>query len=105
MGPFWLTGGGYGLDASWWACVVLLLAFAVLYRATRELDFRYNAPVFEPAGIPVDLDAAARKQHEAAMGAAAEPAGPALVQILPAATPPAERKAASESAVDPEDLS
>ena len=28
MGPFWLTGGGFGLDASWWACIVLLFAFA-----------------------------------------------------------------------------
>ena len=26
MGPFWLTGGGYGLDASWVAFVVLLAA-------------------------------------------------------------------------------
>jgi len=104
MGPFWLTGGGYGLDASWWACVVLLMTFAVLYRATRDLDFRYNAPVFEPAGIPVDLDAAARRQHDAAMGPAAEPAAPGLVQILPVATPPAVPKQASKSAVDREDL-
>ena len=102
MGPFWLTGGGYGLDASWWACVVLLVAFAVLHRATRELDFRHNAPVFVPAGIPVDLDAAARKQHEAAMGQAAEPASPSLVQILPAAAPPVEPTPASDSSVDRE---
>jgi hypothetical protein len=40
-----------------------------------------------PAGIPVDLSAAAKGQHEAAMGTAA-PAAPGLVQILPAATPP-----------------
>jgi len=84
--------------------VVLLLAFAPLYRATRELDFRHNAPVFEPGGIPVDLDAAARRQHDAAMGPAAEPAAPGLVQILPVATPPAMPKPASESAVDREDL-
>ncbi|WP_109484460.1 CPBP family intramembrane glutamic endopeptidase [Occallatibacter savannae] len=99
MGPFWLTGGGYGLDASWWACVVLLVAFAVLYRATRELDFKHNAPVFVGAGIPVDIDAAAKRQHEAAMGHA-EPAAPGLVQILPAATPPAETRAASEPALE-----
>ncbi len=68
MGPFWLTGGGYGLDASWWACLILLCTFPVVVRITRELDFRYNVPVFEPAGIPVDLDAASRRQHEAAMG-------------------------------------
>jgi uncharacterized protein len=104
MGPFWLTGGGYGLDASWWACVVLLIAFGVLYRATQELDFRYNAPVFESGGIPVDLDAAARRQHEAAMGQAAEPAAPGLVQILPAATAPLEQKTASEAAGNREDV-
>ena len=61
----------------------------VVFRVTRDLDFRYNAPVIVPGGIPVDLDAAARRQHEAAMGQA-EPATPALVQIFPAApTPPA----------------
>jgi len=80
MGPFWLTGDGYGLDGSWWACLVLLAALPVLFRVTRELDFQYNAPVIIPGGIPVDLDAAARAQHEAAMGQAA-PAAPALVQI------------------------
>src|SRR5262249_15167156 len=105
MGPFWLTGGGYGLDASWWACLVLLAAFALLYRATRELDFRHNAPVFEPGGIPVDSDAAARRQHEMAMGQTAEPASPALVQILPAATPPTNPVPASESAVDRQERS
>ena len=87
MGPFWLTGGGFGLDGSWITFAVLLLAWPIVYRITRELDFRYNAPVLVPGGIPVDLDAAARQQHEAAMGAA-EPAAPALVQILPVATPP-----------------
>ena len=77
MGSFWLTGGGYGLDGSWLAFLVLLVALPVVYRATRDLDYRYNAPVLVPAGIPVDLDAAARQQHEAAMG----PSEPVLVQI------------------------
>jgi uncharacterized protein len=86
MGPFWLTGGGYGLDGTWIAFGVLLLAWPVVYRVTRELDFKYNAPVIVAGGIPVDLDAAARQQHEAAMGAA-EPAAPGLVQILPVAGP------------------
>jgi membrane protease YdiL (CAAX protease family) len=92
MGPFWLTGGGYGLDASWVTFVVLILALPVVYRLTRELDFRYNAPEIVPGGIPVDLDAAARRQHEAAMGpaesASSPTAAPGLVQILPAAAPP-----------------
>jgi uncharacterized protein len=83
MGPFWLTGGGYGLDGSWFAFLVLLISLPVVFRVTRDLDFRYNAPVIVPGGIPVDLDAAARRQHEAAMGLA-EPAAPSLVQIFPA---------------------
>ena len=103
MGPFWLTGGGYGLDASWWACLILLCAFPVVYRVTRELDFRYNVPVFTPAGIPVDLDAAARQQHEAAMGTASQAPVSPLVQILPAPTPPAAPASASEFASEPEE--
>lgn len=104
MGPFWLTGGGFGLDASWFACLVLLAAFPVVYRVTRDLDFRFNAPVIVPGGIAVDLDAAARRQHETAMGPAAEPQAPDLIQILPAATPPAAAQPASESAAaGPED--
>jgi uncharacterized protein len=82
MGDFWLTGGAYGLDGSWLAAIVLLAAIPVVLRITRDLDFRYNAPVIVAAGIPVDLDAAARAQHEAAMGpAAAPPAASGLVQI------------------------
>jgi membrane protease YdiL (CAAX protease family) len=95
MGPFWLTGGGFGLDGSWIAFFVLLAALPVMYRLTRDLDFRYNAPLIVPAGVAVDLDASARRQHEAAMGPA-EPAAPGLVQILPAAT--ASAPAASNGA-------
>jgi hypothetical protein len=96
MGPFWLTGGGYGLDGSWVAFFVLLAALPVVYRLTRELDYRYNAPVIVPGGIPVDLDAAARKQHEAATRTA-EPAASGLVQIFPAATPPPVARRAAEA--------
>jgi len=87
MGPFWLTGGGFGLDGSWVAFVVLVLALPIVFRVTRDLDYRYNTPEIVPGGVPVDLDAAARRQHEAAMGPA-EPPRPTLVQILPATTPP-----------------
>jgi membrane protease YdiL (CAAX protease family) len=90
MGPFWMTGGGYGLDGSWIALIVLAGTFPVVYRVTRELDYRYNVPVFVPGGIPVDIEAAARRQHEANMGTV-EPAAPSLVQILPAASPASER--------------
>jgi membrane protease YdiL (CAAX protease family) len=83
MGQFWLTGGGYGLDGSWVAFIVLLASFPLIFRVTRDLDFRYNAPVIVPGGIAVDLDAAARSQHEAATGPAPPPTPP-LVQIFPA---------------------
>ena len=86
MGPFWLTGGGFGLDGSWVTFLILLAAIPVVFRVTRELDYRYNAPVLVPGGVPVDLDAAARRQHEASMGAA-QPAAVPLVQILPATSP------------------
>jgi membrane protease YdiL (CAAX protease family) len=89
MGPFWLTGGGFGLDGSWVSFVALLIALPVVYRLTRDLDYKYNAQVIVAAGLPVDMDAAGRRQHEAA---------PSLVQILPVATPPppsADRPSAS----------
>ena len=86
MGPFWITGGGYGLDGSWIALIVLLIALPAVFRVTRELDFRYNVPVFVGGGVPVDLEAAARRQHEANMGPV-ETVAPTLVQILPAASP------------------
>jgi uncharacterized protein len=102
MGPFWITGGGYGLDGSWIAALILLMAFPVVYRISRDLNYRHNAPVIVAGGIPVDLDAAARRQHEAAMGQAeAAPASPSLVQILPAAAPPAPSYGASESSSAP----
>jgi len=76
MGPFWLTGGGYGLDASWWAAIVLLAALPILYKVTRELDFVHNAPVLIPGGIPMNLgsDPVAEANVEAPKP---------LVQILP----------------------
>jgi hypothetical protein len=92
MGPFWLTGGGFGLEGSWLAFLVLLILLPVIYAATSDLDFRYNVPEIIPGGIPVDLDAAARKQHEAAMGPSdspSEPAAPVLVQIIPLPPSPA----------------
>ncbi len=87
MGNFWLTGGGYGLDGSWLAFFLMLAALPLLFRVTRDLDFRYNAPELVPGGIPVDLDALAKAQHEAAMGPS-EPAQPTLVQIAPVTPPP-----------------
>lgn len=88
MGPFWLTGAGYGLDNTWVAFAVLLAAIPLLFRITRDLDYKYNAPVLMPGGIAVDLDARARRQHEAAMGLAEAQAVP-LVQISTAGAGPA----------------
>jgi len=85
MGPFWLTGGAFGLDGSWVTFFVLLAALPVVFRLTRDLNYRFNAPVIVSGGIPVDLDAISRAQHEAAMGPAA-PAAPTLVQIGNAGT-------------------
>lgn len=82
MGPFWLTGGGFGLDGTWIAFFVILAALPVVVSMTRELDYKYNAPVIVAGGIPVDLDAAARAQHDAAVGQPLAP--PPLIQINPA---------------------
>jgi len=104
-----LTGGDFGLDGSWLALIVILLAMPFVYRATRELSFVHNAPVLEPGGIPVDLDAAARSQHEAATRSDVPEIKP-LVQILPAGSPPPpiapdldlpRRASDSSSATDP----
>jgi uncharacterized protein len=38
MGPFWLTGGAFGLDGSWLACGVLFLALPVVFRVTHDLE-------------------------------------------------------------------
>lgn len=90
MGPFWLTGGGFGLDGSWFALLVLLATWPVVMVLTRELNYRHNAPVIVPAGIAVDLEAAGRQQHEAAtmspMSGSAGGTAP-LVQILPVSGP------------------
>jgi uncharacterized protein len=80
MGPFWLTGGAFGLEGSWLAFFVLLAALPVVFRITRDLNYRYNTPVIIPGGIPVDLDAAARAQHDAAM-ASPVPSAPQFVPI------------------------
>jgi hypothetical protein len=81
-----LSGSDFGLDGSWLAFAVVLLAMPFLYRATRDLSFVHNAPVLIPGGIPVDLDAAARLQHEAATRPD-QPEIKPLVQILPAGVP------------------
>lgn len=79
-GPIWLTGDGYGPEGGAIAMLVLLALLVVMMMVTRDLKYRWAQPVIVPGGIPVDIDAMARQQHEAAMGQQA-PAEPSLVQI------------------------
>lgn len=79
-GPVWLTGDGYGPEGGAIAILVLLALLIVMMMVTRGLKYKYAQPVIIPGGIPVDIDALSRKQHEIAMGPQA-PAPPALVQI------------------------
>lgn len=87
VGPVWLTGGGYGPEGSAIAVIVLPLLTIVLVRATRDYAHKYAQPVIVPGGIPVDIDAMARRQHEAAMGTAPASNEPQLVQIVSANVP------------------
>lgn len=87
FGPFWLTGGGYGPEGSLICALVLLAGIIILFGVTRDYAYHYAQPVIIPGGIPVDIDAAARRQHDAAMappGEEAIPAAPKLVQIASA---------------------
>jgi membrane protease YdiL (CAAX protease family) len=88
-GPAWLTGGGYGPEGSAIAVLVLVALLFVLARATRDLRHRWALPEIVAGGIAVDIDAAANRQHEAAMGPGTPvaAAGKSLVQIAPAAAP------------------
>jgi uncharacterized protein len=82
-GPAWISGGGQGPEGSAFAVLVSFLLLFWMVRVTADLKHKYGYPVIVPGGIPVDLDAAARAQHEAAIRSA-EPQPPALVQIFPA---------------------
>lgn len=80
LGPGWLTGFDYGPEGSVVGMLVVCALMIVTVKATRDLKHLYAQPVIIPGGIPVDIDAAARRQHEAAMGPA-KPAAPQIVQI------------------------
>jgi len=80
VGPLWITGGDYGPEGSLVCAVVIIVLIFVMFSATRDLKHRYAQPVIVPGGIPVDLDAISRRQHEAAMGPQT-PAAPQIVQI------------------------
>jgi membrane protease YdiL (CAAX protease family) len=102
LGPDSLTGADYGPEGSLVAVFVLCFGLWLILRVTREYAHRYAFPEIVPGGIPVDIDAAARRQHESAMGPA-EPAASKLVQIsdLPqAAAPPARPSSEVEPSED-----
>jgi len=80
VGPLWITGGDYGPEGSLVCAIVILVLIFVLISATRDLKYRYAQPVIVPGGIPVDIDAISRRQHEAAIGPQT-PAAPQIVQI------------------------
>jgi membrane protease YdiL (CAAX protease family) len=81
-GPIWLTGNGYGPEGGLVAIFVLLVSLIVLLRVTQDYAYEYAQPVIVAGGLPVDIDAAAKRQHEVAMASPAEAAVPNLVQIL-----------------------
>lgn len=88
LGAFWLTGGSFGLESSWFVALLLLAFLPLVFRLTAELNDRYHPLVVEPGGIPVDIEALTRAHHAAVASEA--PAAPSLVQIQPAVAPVAE---------------
>jgi uncharacterized protein len=105
LGPPSLTGADYGPEGSVVAVFVLCFGLWLIMRVTREYAHRYGFPEIIAGGIPVDIEAAARRQHEATMRAA-QPAAPKLVQIseLPqAAAPPSQPQPAERSGDEPRD--
>jgi uncharacterized protein len=103
IGPFWMTGGNYGPEASVVAAIVILVGIFLVYRVTRSLDYVHNQPVIVAGGIPVDLDAMSNvlaPHHQAEVPVA--PAGSTLVQIIPAA--PSRIPPAPASQVSPAEL-
>lgn len=96
LGPTWLTGFDYGPEGSAVGMVVVLLLVIVTVFATRDLKHKYAQPVIIAAGIPVDIDAVARRQHEAAMGPAPS-ASPQLVQIAGGQSEPSQPQEVPET--------
>lgn len=96
IGPTWLTGFDYGPEGSAIAAVVILALIIVTFYATRDLKHRYAQPVIVAAGIPVDIDAISRRQHEAAMGPP-QPPQPQIIKIAGIQTPPPQSASESES--------
>lgn len=104
-GPAWLSGASQGPESSLFGVLAAAVLVIAVVSATSDLKYKYGFDEIVPGGMPVDIDAAARQQHEAAMATAAPaPAGPQLVQIMPApgATTVAPADAADEEKPEPE---
>jgi uncharacterized protein len=97
LGPTWLTGFDYGPEGSAVGIFVILALVVVIIYATRDLKHKYAQPVIVAAGIPVDIDAISRRQHEAAMGPS-QPAAPQFVQIEGIQPAPGNERQVGESA-------
>ena len=54
-GPVALTGGVYGPDGALFTLIVLVVAMAVVYRATRNYAWSYTHPELVPGGYPMDV--------------------------------------------------
>jgi membrane protease YdiL (CAAX protease family) len=92
-GPIWLTGDGYGPEGGLITAIILLAGLGMLIWVTRDFAYQYARPVIVPGGVPVDIDAAAKRQYEEALASPAEVGAPQLVQILPAGGPVASESA------------
>ncbi len=104
VGPAWISGGGQGPEGSAFAVLVSFVLLFVMVHYTDDLKHKYGFAEIVPGGVPVDIDAAARRQHEAAMGEqAAESQPKGLVQILPAQGPGPDVGLGPERAEEPRD--
>ncbi|HEX4064674.1 MAG TPA: CPBP family intramembrane glutamic endopeptidase [Acidobacteriaceae bacterium] len=106
VGAPWITGGAQGPEGSAFAVLISFLLIFVMVKYTSDLKYKYGFSEIVPGGVPVDIDAAARRQHEAAM-AEVQPQPPALVQIfpaqpLPAVSPRAPADSPGSTPADPE---
>jgi hypothetical protein len=101
VGPAWITGGGQGPEGSAFAVLISFVLLFVMVHYTADLKHKYGHPEIVAGGVAVDIDAAARRQHEEAMAQQAPPQHP-LVQIL-AAQPPMDPPHDQEPAPPPDD--
>lgn len=90
IGPTWLTGFDYGPEGSALAMGVMLALIILTLYATRGFYYQYAQPDIVAAGIPVDIDAAARREREASRAQASAPPSSQNVPTPPAQPSPAE---------------